>query len=175
MDIGIVITLLFLLLSVAGPLIEKQLKKAGKIEQARTLRRITDTISGDGREAGDERDEREETSPADVPDTPEIRVEQKNPSAATASAPVAPAARRAMPAGQSPDASADARAEVLALALEKYRARKKAKELEQTELSRLKSASRAHVPPQDQPSEKRKLDIDPRKLVIYSEIMKPKF
>lgn len=167
MDIGIVITLLIFLLSIAGPVIEKQLKKAGKVEQARTLRKITDAVSGDGNE------ETAETSSADVPESPEIRTEEG--SRSTVSAPSAPAARQAMFAGQSPDTSADARAEVMAMALEKYRARKKAKELEQTGLSRLKSASRTHAQPQEQPSEKRKLDIDPRKLVIYSEIMKPKF
>lgn len=170
MDIGIVITLLIFLLSIAGPVIEKQLKKAGKVEQARTLRKITDAVSGDGNE------ETAETSSADVPESPDIRTEEGSRSTVSApSAPAASTARQAMFAGQSPDTSADARAEVMAMALEKYRARKKAKELEQTGLSRLKSASRTHAQPQEQPSEKRKLDIDPRKLVIYSEIMKPKF
>ena len=107
---------------------------------------------------------------------PDIRSEEGSRSTVSApSAPAASTARQAMFAGQSPDTSADVRAEVMAMALEKYRARKKAKELEQTGLSRLKSASRTHAQPQEQPSEKRKLDIDPRKLVIYSEIMKPKF
>lgn len=164
MDIGIVITLLIFLLSIAGPVIEKQLKKAGKVEQAKTVRKITDALSGDDRE------EKTVPSSAEANDVREIRTESAEPPKAPASS---PAVSPAMNAGHSQDA--DTRAEVLALALEKYRARQKTKELELTEKTGPKSSSGKHARPEEDLPSERKLDIDPRKLVLYSEIMKPKF
>lgn len=164
MDIGIVITLLVFLLSIAGPVIEKQLKKAGKVEQAKTVRKITEALSGDDRE------EKTVPSSTEANDVREIRTESAVPPKTPASSPVL---RPEMNAGHSPEA--DARAEVLALALEKYRARQKAKELELAEKTGPKSSSVKHAQPKEHLPSERKLDIDPRKLVLYSEIMKPKF
>lgn len=166
MDIGIVITLLFLLLSVAGPLIEKQLKKAGKIEQARTVRKITGTITGDSL------DEMPETSSAEVPETPEVQAEPSVPPVPEPRASeVRPAADSGHPDGNFPDA----RAEAWSKTLERYIARNKSKAAGPGDVSRMKAGTRIPVKPEAATAEKKKLDIDPRKLVIYSEIMKPKF
>lgn len=166
MDIGIIITLLIFLLSIAGPVIEKQLKKAGKVEQARTLRKITGTISGDGR------DEMPETSSAEVPESSEVQAE---PSVPPVPEPRASEVRPAADSGQAGGNFPDARAEAWSKALERYIARNKSKAAGSGDVSLTKTGTRIQVKTEAAPAEKKKLDIDPRKLVIYSEIMKPKF
>lgn len=169
MDIGIVITLLFLLISVAGPLIEKQLKKAGKIEQARTLRKITDTISGDVR------DGKADTSSTDVTDVTDVSQIPTGTYVQTVSDTNVSEAVPVTDPGHDDENMPDARAEALSKALERYIARKEAKAMGPGAVSRMKTRPKVPAQTGDLPAGKKKLDIDPRKLVIYSEIMKPKF
>lgn len=166
MDIGIVITLLIFLLSIAGPVIEKQLRKAGKVEQAKTLRKITDTISGD------EREEKTGPSSADVPSVPEARTDTY---VQTVPDTNVPGAAPVTDSGQDDGNMPDVRAKAWTEAMERYIARNKSRAMGPGDVSRMKTVAKSHARTGELPAEKKKLDIDLRKLVIYSEIMKPKF
>lgn len=139
MDLGTILTLLVILFAIVGPVIEKKLKQAGKIVQARQFREIMDTVTG-SRE-----DDEQET-------------------AASPSAGAAPAVR--------PDTvgNVDANHPVLQdipqeLLEGGYRS---VKDIIADRRKRSAGTKPAAGPV-------KKLEIDPKKLVIYSEIMKPKF
>ena len=141
MDIGTIITLLVIVLGAAGPLIEKQLKKAGKVDQARKFRDIIQTVTG-------EEDEKEDSTTARVPEQ------------AAASAPVS--ASQAVPVSQ--ESTDTVQMQIPPELLEGgYRS------VKDIARERRQAAAESAAP------EKRGLEIDPKKLVVYSEIMKPKF
>ena len=120
---------------------EKQLKKAGKVDQARKFRDIIQTVTG-------EEDEKEDSSTARVPEQ------------AAASAPVS--ASQAVPVSQ--ESTDTVQMQIPPELLEGgYRS------VKDIARERRQAAAESAAP------EKCGLEIDPKKLVIYSEIMKPKF
>ena len=133
MDAGTILTLLVVVLTIAGPAIEKMLKKAGKVDHARKVREIVDTFSPDRGDGPDNA-----PRPASVPESgPE------------------PEAAETRSAFQVPSELLEGG----------YRSvRDIIRERQQKEAMK-----------QTEPGPAPRLDIDPAKLVIYSEIMKPKW
>ena len=70
--------MLILILGVAGPVIEKRLKKAGKVDQARKLRDVLDTVLSKD-EAEKEEAPEAEPGPGKVLPTPPVTTEKYDP------------------------------------------------------------------------------------------------
>ena len=141
MDFGTILTLLILILGVAGPVIEKRLKKAGKVDQARKLRDVLDTVLSKD-EAEKEEAPEAEPGPGKVLPTPPVTTEKYDPGMPYTTFSVSP---ELLEGG--------------------YRSVKEIAE----ERRRKYAQSEVKLEPCHS------LEIDPKKLVIYSEIMKPKF
>lgn len=161
MDAGTILTLLVVVLTVAGPAIEKMLKKAGKVDKAKKVRKIVDTFSTDKDEewgnASSPYDPGSEFGPEPAMQWPAggdvVSADDTMPE--EVSRPVVPAAAEVR---NTPPVSSE-------LLEGGYRSvRDIIRERQQKESVRPKESGT-----------KSGFDIDPEKLVVYSEIMKPKW
>lgn len=144
MDVGTILTLLAIILAIAGPVIEKKLKKAGKVEQSREFRSLMDTITGDKEENAPEYESGQEAGSRSAIPLPEVPDVQEFPSSSGSIVSSRTVPQELLEGG--------------------YRS------IRDIMAERHKKSS-DDIPE----AAENKFSIDPKKLVVYSEIMKPKF
>lgn len=144
MDVGTVLTLLAIILAIAGPVIEKKLKKAGKVDQAREFRNLMDTITRDKAEDAPEYESSQEAPARPISYLPETQDAYELPSFSDSTVSGQGVPQELLEGG--------------------YRS------VRDIMAERHKKSS-DDIPD----AAEKKFSIDPKKLVVYSEIMKPKF